>query len=49
MMILAEGLFDGTLGHALLIGIGAVAALIVGILSRGGWQKIQDLKRKIPK
>lgn len=49
MMILAEGLFDGTLGHTLLIGIGAVGALIVGMLTRGGWRKIQDLKRKIPK
>jgi glutamyl-tRNA reductase len=49
MMILAEGFFDGTVGHALLVGIGAVAALIVAMLSRGGWRKIQDLKRKIPK
>jgi hypothetical protein len=49
MMILADGLFDGTVGHALLVGIGAVAALIVAMLSRGGWRKIQDLKRKIPK
>ncbi len=49
MTIFAEGLFDGNLGHALLIGIGAVAALIIGILSRGGWRKIQDLMRKIPK
>jgi hypothetical protein len=49
MMILADGLFDGTAGHALLVGIGAVAALIVAMLSRGGWRKVQDLKRKIPK
>ena len=49
MMIFAEGLFDGNLGHALLVGIGALAALIVGILTRGGWRKFQDLKRKIPK
>jgi tRNA A37 threonylcarbamoyladenosine dehydratase len=49
MMILADGLFDGTVGHALLVGIGAVGALIVAMLSRGGWRKIQDLKRKIPK
>ena len=49
MMILFEGLFDGTVGHALLVGIGAVGALIVGILTRGGWRKIQDLMRKIPK
>jgi hypothetical protein len=49
MMILADGLFDGTVGHALLVGIGAVAALIVAMLSRGGWRKVQDLMRKIPK
>jgi hypothetical protein len=49
MMILAEGFFDGTVGHLLLVGIGAVAALIVAMLSRGGWRKVQDLKRKIPK
>ena len=49
MMILADGFFDGNVGHALLIGIGAVAALVVGILSRGGWRKVQDIKRKIPK
>jgi glutamyl-tRNA reductase len=49
MTILAEGLFDGTTGHALLVGIGAVAALIVAMLTRGGWRKVQDLKRKIPK
>jgi len=49
MVILADGFFDGTVGHALLVGIGALGALIVAVLSRGGWRKIQDVKRKIPK
>lgn len=44
----AEGLFDGTLGKALLVGIGAIIALVLGLVTRGGWRKIQDIKRKIP-
>jgi|GraSoi_2013_60cm_1033757.scaffolds.fasta_scaffold145151_1 hypothetical protein len=47
-IMLAEGLFDGTLGKTLLVGIGAVVALVVALLGRMGYQKVQDIKRKIP-
>ena len=49
MMMLFEGLFDGTVGHALLVGIGAVAAFDCGDVVAGWLAEDSRHKTQNPK